>query len=196
VFQNIQTGELRQEPSDRTTLVDLNAPNLTRTVCPPLSVPTAAQPSYSPPGPGSLLFYGSLVLTVGTYAANTPDGEDTEVYLERCGEHLHRLVLRASEPVPEGNLLPGANTREVVWMSPSLHPRPFLGALTLPGLRRFTIRLPKRFIGGGCSPPWYTSCVSEIALTERRLYLLTAPSSNRPQLWAAPIPLPAKPRHR
>jgi hypothetical protein len=41
VFQNIQTGELRQDPSGGSTAVDLNAPNLTRTVCGPLSVPTA-----------------------------------------------------------------------------------------------------------------------------------------------------------
>jgi hypothetical protein len=66
VFQNIQTGELRQDPSGGSTGVDLNAPDLTLTVCRPLSVPTADQP-YSPPGPGSLIYYGSFALSIGTY---------------------------------------------------------------------------------------------------------------------------------
>jgi hypothetical protein len=154
---------------------------------------TAAQVGASSPARS---FYGSFALTVGThYNADTPDGEDTEVYLEHCGMHLHRLVLKAGIPVPEENVLPAANTREVVWMPATVRQRRFLSALTLPGLRRFTIRLPKRLTGSACAPPWYTECVSQIALTDHRLYLLTAQSDNPPQLWVTPSPLPPKRPH-
>jgi hypothetical protein len=192
VFQNIHTGELRQDPSGGSTDVDLNAPTLTRTVCGPLSVPTALQ-VYSPPGPGSLIFYGRFALSIGSYGFSIGDygNADVKVYLERCGTHLHRLVTKAATPDPEDTLLPAANTREVVWMA---HPRPFLSALTLPGLKPFTIRLPNRLIASACSPDYYLGCVSQIALTNHRLYLLTA--SYPSEVWAAPIALPAGRRHK
>jgi hypothetical protein len=179
VFQNIPTGELRQDPSAATTMVDLNAPDLTRPVCKPLRVPTIFGP-YNAPAPGLLTFYGSFAVSIGG------DGNGSEVYLERCGTHLHRLLTTA----PLGGLaVVGANTREVVWMA---HP-PFLSALTLPGLRPFTIRLPNRLVARSCSPEDYSTCVAQIALTNQRLYLLTAGPSPA-HLWAAPNPRPAKRR--
>jgi hypothetical protein len=77
VFQNIGTGELRQDPSGATTTVDLNAPDLTRTVCGPLRVPTIFGP-YNAPVPGLLTFYGSFAVSIGG------DENGSEVYLERA----------------------------------------------------------------------------------------------------------------
>ena len=180
VFQNIATGELRQDPSGGTTMVDLNAPDLTRTVCAPLRVPTTFEPYGGPPA-GSLTFYGSFAVSIG--------GENgSEVYLERCGTRLHRLLTTA----PLGGLaVVGANTREVVWMA---HAGRILNALTLPGLRPFTIRLPNRLVAPTCSPDDYTTCVAQIGLTNQRLYLLTAAPYLKQQHWATPNPHPAKRR--
>jgi hypothetical protein len=84
--------------------------------------------------------------------------------------------------------LPLTNAREVVWMA---HPGPILTGLTLPGLRRFMIRLPGRLLGSSCtSPDDYSDCIRGIALTNHRLYIVTA--SYPSQVWAAPVPLPAK----
>lgn len=181
VFQNITTGELRQDPSGGTTTVDLNAPNLIRRVCRPLRVPTTVEPYALGRVPGSLMFYGSFGVAIG--GNNT----GSRAYLERCGTHLHRLLTKA--PVEEPTVV-GANTHEVVWMS---HPH-FLSALTLPGLRPFRIRLPRRLIALTCSRDDYFTCVTQIALTNHRLYLLTATATNPEPLWAAPDPLPAKRR--
>jgi hypothetical protein len=186
LFQNIQTGELRQDPSSATTTVDLDAPNLTETPCRPLTVPAIFGPYGTGPGLGSLAFYGSFALAIGTDTKF-----DDEIYLERCGTHLHRRV-GAVTPYAAG--LTGANAHEVVWLA---HPGPFLSALTLPGLRPFTIRLPERLLGNTCASPtpdYYGDCVSQIALTKHRLYLLTASSPE--QLWVAPDPLPSKRQHK
>jgi hypothetical protein len=182
LFQNIQTGELRQDPSGGSTAVDLNAPNLTVTVCRPLTVPTAFEPYAPGPVPGSLLFYGSFALAIGG------DDNRSDVYLERCGTHLQRLLTTAPSGRP---VVVAANTHEVVWMA---HPG-FLNALTLPGLRPVTIRLPKRLVATTCSPYDYSTCVAQIALTNRRLYLLTASPAAPQELWVAPDPLPAQ-RHK
>lgn len=182
LFQNIVTGEVRQDPSGGSTAVDLNAPNLTVTVCQPLTVPTTFGPYAPGPVPGSLTFYGSFALATGG------DENGAEVYLERCGTHLHRLLTRA--PIERPPVV-AANTHEVVWMA---HAGPFLNALTLPGLRPFTIRLPNRLVASTCSPDDYSTCVTQIALTSHRLYLLTATYAE--QVWAAPNPMPARRQHK
>jgi hypothetical protein len=187
VFQNFQTGELRQDPSSATTTVDLDAPNLTETPCRPLSVPTAFAPYATRPGLGSLVFYGSFALAIGT-----DQSLNDEVYLERCGTTLRRLV---GAVTPYGAGLTAANMHEVVWLA---HPGPFLSALTLPRLQPFTIRLPERLLGTSCSSPTlndYRDCVSQIALTNHRLYLLKASPSYPEQIWVAPNPLPAQHQH-
>ncbi len=181
VFQNLSTGELRHDPSGGATTVDLNAPNLSQTVCRPLTVPMTYELFAPAPVPGSLTFYGSFALAIGG------DENGPRVYLERCSMHLHRLLTTA--PLEQSVVL-GANTNEVIWMS---HPH-FLSALTLPGLHPFTIRLPRRLVARTCSPDDYSACVAQIALTNRRLYLLTA--SYPEQLWTAPSPLPAKRQHK
>ncbi len=169
LFQNIQTGEVRPDPSNATTVVDLNSPNLSRMVCRPLSAPGGVSPT----------FYGSSALS-----AVTDSTFNTGVYLERCGTRLHRLV---SPVTPDGAGFTGANAREVVWMA---HPGPFLTGLTIPGLRRFTIRLPERLLGSCTSPDDYRDCMSLIALTNKRLYILTASYPER--VWVAPLSLPDK----
>jgi hypothetical protein len=180
LFQNIGTGELRQDPSGGSTTVDLNAPDLTRMVCTPLRAPTTFEP-YGGPAPGSLTFYGSFALSTG--------GENgSEVYLERCGTHLHRLLAKASL----GPAIAGANTHEVVWMA---RPGPILSALTLPGLRPFTIRLPNRLVARTCSREDYSTCVAQIALTNQRLYLLTA-GLYHGHLWVTPAPRRAERRRK
>jgi hypothetical protein len=74
------------------------------------------------------------------------------------------------------------------------HPGPFLTGLTLPGLQRFTIRLPERLLGTSCSTPDdYIDCVSGIALTNERLYIVISSYPN--QVWAAPVSLPRS-RHK
>ena len=152
VFQNLSTGELRQDPSGGATTVNLNAPDLSQPVCRPLTVPRTYELYAPAPVPGSLTFYGRFAVGIGG------DENGPRVYLERCGTHLHRLLTTAPrEAVP----VVGANTREVVWMS---HPY-FLSALTLPGLRPFTIRLPKRLVARTCSPRYYSTCVAQITGT-------------------------------
>lgn len=182
-FQNLSTGELRQNPSRGATTVDLSAPSLSQTVCRPLTVPMTYELFAPAPVPGSLTFYGSFAVAIGG------DKNGPRVYLERCGTHLHRLLTTAPlEALP----VVGANTREVVWMS---DPH-FLSALTLPGLRPFTIRLPKRLVARSCSAEDDSTCGAQIALTNRRLYLLTPSASGPEQLWAAPNPLPSEPQHK
>jgi hypothetical protein len=142
VFQNIQTGELRQDPSSATTTVDLDAPDLTQTPCRLLSVPTAFAPYATQPGLGSLVFDGSFALSIGTDSYL-----NDEICLEPCGTNLHRRV-GAVTSYAAG--LTGANTREVVWLARS---GPLLSAVTLPRLQPFAIRLTKRLLGSACSSP-------------------------------------------
>jgi hypothetical protein len=182
LFQDIQTGEIRQDPSSATTTVDLDAPDLTRTLCLPLSVPTAWAPYETTPGLGSLVFYGSFALSIGTdFHLND------EIYLERCGTNLHR---RVGAVTSYATGLTAANTHEVVWMA---HPGPLLSALTLPRLQPFTIRVPTRLLDSACSTPNLDDpreCLSQIALTNHRLYLLTASPPYPEGVWVAPNPLP------
>jgi hypothetical protein len=175
VFQNIQTGEVRQDPSNASTLVDLDAANLTRTVCPPLSA-----------GVDSLSFYGSFAL-----ATVINNQFDEWVYLERCGTRLHRLVIHAPPP----GALVAADTHEVVWMAAS-GPARVLAGLTLPSLQRFTIRFPRRLLGSSCKGPQGSGVcgIGSFGLTNHRLYIVTV--SEHPQVWAAPIPLPPRGQHK
>jgi hypothetical protein len=184
VFQNIQTGELSQDPTRGRTTVDLNAPDLRVTACRPLRVPTAFE-SYAPgPVPGSLSFYGSFALSIGG------DQNSSEVYLERCGTHLHRLLTSAAAGQPP---VVAANAHEVVWMA---RPGNLLSVLTLPRQQRFTIKLPNRLVARSCSAvaSSTTDCVAQIGLTNHRLYVLTATVFE--QLWVARDPLPPTRKHK
>lgn len=58
-YQNISSGQVRQDPTTTTTVPDLDSPSLSRAVCPPLRVP----PSYNPPkNLGSLTFDGQFAI--------------------------------------------------------------------------------------------------------------------------------------
>jgi hypothetical protein len=176
IFENINTGAVRQNPSSSQTTLSLNAEQLTEPVCQPLRVPTARQ-LFAGPGPGSLTFYGRFAVALGTDQNANPTA-----YLERCGTHLHRLLVKG--PYPGALLAPAANTHEAVWM-----PRQTgqLSAVTLPGLHPFRVRLPSRILDGGCSASQDTTCVAQIALTQHRLFVLITPSG---QLWSAPATVP------
>jgi hypothetical protein len=170
VFQNVQTGEVRQDPSNGSAMVDLNAPNPTRTVCTPLH------------GSPLLIFRGNFALSA-VYDNNLNE----KVYLERCGTRLHRLLW--SRPASQSGAEPSLDAHEVVWIA---HPGPFLTGLTLPGLQRFTIRVPERPLRDpSCAS--LAGCIGGVALTNERLYIVTGPHS---QVWAASLPLPAKRRHK
>jgi hypothetical protein len=69
VFQNIASGALRKDPSNRRTIVNLDSPTLAEPVCGPLRVPRE----------GTLEFAGRFAVADG------PSG----TFLERCGTRLH-----------------------------------------------------------------------------------------------------------
>ena len=172
IFENVSSGAVRQDPSSAQTTVSLDAETLTEPVCRPLRLPTARQ-LFAGPGPGSLTFYGEFAVALGTDQIADPTA-----YLERCGTHLHRLLIKG--PYPSSLLAPAANTHEAIWM-----PRQTgqLSGVTLPGLRPFSLRLPSRILDGACSAPQNTTCVTQIALTQHRLFVLITPSG---ELWSAP----------
>lgn len=72
IFQNLATGAVRRDPTNTTTLPDLDSPVLAQRVCPPLRVPPH----------GTLTFDGRFALAEG--AAGT--------FIEKCGSHLHVAV--------------------------------------------------------------------------------------------------------
>lgn len=116
VFQNLQTGGLRQDPGEGTAAADLNAPTLTRRVCRPLRVPPTFPEFNTHPIAGLLLVYGSFAVAV------CGNRQSTAAYLERCGTHLHGLSASIDHPI-ENLVLPAGNPCEVVWIT---RPRPFL----------------------------------------------------------------------
>ena len=181
VFQNLRTGELRQDPGGGAAVVDLNAPDLTRHVCRPLRVPTTLPAYNTRPIAGLLSFYGSFAVAIGG------DVRGNSAYLERCGRRTHRLLSSAAGPDLGALVTPAVNMRELVWIA---QPRAWLSALTLPGLRPFTIRLPKGLVGRYCAADDLRECVAQIGLTRRRLYVLRAAASSPAQLWAARAPSP------
>jgi hypothetical protein len=69
VFQSISGGELRRDPANARTVVDLSSPRLARSLCAPLSVSK----------------YGRVTLDVAFAVASGPAG----AFLERCGRRLH-----------------------------------------------------------------------------------------------------------
>jgi hypothetical protein len=91
VFQDIQTGNTRSDPTGPTTIPDVNSPTLGRRVCSPLRVPRADDGGEGGDlnAWGSLRVYGSFALASGTDPYGTPS-----VYLERCGSRLHLPIQR------------------------------------------------------------------------------------------------------
>jgi hypothetical protein len=163
-FQNIQTGELRGDPTNATTFADLDSPALAQTTCPGvrlMRVP-AGYGSGSPWGPLTPL--GQFAVAIGSEDQGNP-----AAFLEHCGTGLRRLL---------SNGVPASNRRAIVWQAATPNR---LNGLFLPSLQTFTIPLPSAVVTAtGLSGIW---------LTSRALYLRVWESGT---LWrtASPTALP------
>jgi hypothetical protein len=194
VFQNIQTGEVRSDPTHPTTTADVNSPRLAHRVCSPLAVPRADDGGGDSnlSGWGSLRFYGSFAVAFGTDEFGNPS-----VYLERCGSRLH-LPIESGLCYLLTCVAPVANSHAVIWQSPGT-PRTLIGQSAetqlngyfLPSMRRFVITLPAPLTTQTLTPPQ-----SSVVLTTRNLYVLDGTG----ELWRTATPtLPSSPtsaRHR
>lgn len=151
-FQNIQTGEHRSDPTNATTVADLNSPTLAHHTCPGVSR-LRRPPPYSP-------VWGPLTLD-GQFALVTD--ADNSVYLERCGTRMRR---RLSNGSTEASYALASNAGAVVWTA-DVTSR--LDGLFLPSLQRFTIPLPSAMV----RPPGstYDTIVAGLELTSGALYM-------------------------
>jgi hypothetical protein len=172
-FQNLATGNVRRDPTGGNTILDLNAPSLSQTLCSPLRVPRYYD-SDTGFGPGTVVPDGKFAISLGTNQAGIP-----MLRLERCGTRLHRLLTTGlySGIDPEW----AANRTTVVWG----RTRNELAGVFLPSLRQFTIKLPAAAIRPGCQASDFQTCISEIALTARHLYLIDA---GHGRVWTSPSP--------
>jgi hypothetical protein len=180
-FQNIQSGRVHGQPSGwkpgGTEIPDLNSPTLTRTLCKPFRVPNGFSDSYSGPAPGTIDFYGRFAVAFDWYLRS--DGYvDQRYVLERCGSHLHQVLLGS---VPGGFPL-AINSYAVIWPDLGLANSTIHGAF-LPSGHRFKIRnVPIS------RPPPALKEVQQVVLTQRTLYVLDWSG----RLYAAARPLQRK----
>ena len=65
-FQNIKTGELRDDPTNATTVADLNSPLLARSTCPGVRLMRSTPAGYSGSRWGSLTLDGQFALVTGS----------------------------------------------------------------------------------------------------------------------------------
>jgi hypothetical protein len=180
-LQNIQTGEFKPDPATVGGAIfdDLNAPSGSSPLCSPLRYPKSLNGGTGAWEPGSLTFYGQVALA----SADVPQGGGITAYrLKRCRSRLNLAI--DTNPYYPG-LSPGifappvASSRAVIWTRTSD------GALVgrfLPGLQRFTIRVPAGWRSRRSQPP---HGVTPVALTQRTIFVTTFPSN---QLWAAALP--------
>jgi len=123
-FQNLQTGELRRDPTNATTFADLNSPALAHATCPGVRLMPNPDPDGTTWGP--LTPEGQFALAVDAH---------NSVILERCGTHLRRVLTDGDTEVSSAL---ASNTALVVWQSVTGR----LTGLFLPSLRTFAIPLP------------------------------------------------------
>jgi hypothetical protein len=138
-FQNIQTGELRGDPTNATTFADLNSPGLAQRTCPGVRLMPNNLESVYDRGTawGWLTPYGQFALAVA----------DNGAFLERCGTQMRRLLTSGSTPL-------ASNAGAIVWQAVPNH----LSGLFLPSLQTFTIPLPPAMVTAtGLSSIWLTS---------------------------------------
>ena len=128
-FQNIQTGQLRRDPTNATTFADLNSPALAQTTCPGVQV--MRNGSYEVyegnwvTAWGSLTPYGQFALAVTDHGA----------FLERCGTSMRRLLTHGSI-----GYSPDASAGAIVWqVAPGR-----LTGLWFPACRRSRSRFRQR----------------------------------------------------
>lgn len=168
-YENIQTTQVRSDPTSATTFADLSAPDLARTTC--SGVRVLSRSAGGRLGWGSLTVYGQVALATGSDAAG-----DDAAYLERCGTPRRRLLAvgpTAGTPPPLAS-----SAAAIVWQTTPSR----LSGLLLPSLLRFAVPLPAAIVraesaGGGR--------VAAIALTSGALYVLDRPGG---RLWRAPAP--------
>ena len=151
-FQNIQTGELRDDPTNATTFADLNSPALAHKTCP--GVQLMRDPDgYGGTGWGSLTPYGQFALAIGT---------GNSVFLERCGTRMRRLLAIGSTVV---SYALASNASAIVWQAVTSR----LNGLFLPSLQTFTIPLPSAIVKPAGSSE--DTPVSALGLTSGALYV-------------------------
>jgi hypothetical protein len=142
LFQDIKTGEVRDDPTNATTFADLNSPALARSTCPGVRLIRNANPDGGL-GWGSLTPYGEFVLATG----------DGSAFLERCGTRMRQRLVHGFFPVL------ASNSRAVVWQA---QPRRLSG-LFLPSFQTFTVPLPSAIAKQGM--------VLALMLSSRALYV-------------------------
>jgi hypothetical protein len=166
-FENIQTTQVRADPTSATTFTDLGSPDLARSTCSGVRVLPRTVGGRS--GWGSLMLYGRVALATGSDA----DGRQA-AYLERCGTPGRRLL--ATGP-PAGTPPPVAsNAQAIVWQAA----RSRLSGFFLPGLEPFTIPLSSAIVAAE-GPD---ARVAAVALTSRAVYVLDRLGG---RLWRLPV---------
>ncbi len=117
-FQNVRTDKFRSDPTNATTVPDLDSPGLARRLCPPLR--TVRAPANDGGGWDPITFDGRFAIT------DTPG--KLGATLMRCGTRLHRAI--GSNPI--------ASAQAVIWWTSPTRK----DGLLLPSLQRITIVLP------------------------------------------------------
>jgi hypothetical protein len=141
LFQNIQTGKRRGDPTTATTFADLSSPALARKTCPGVRLMRDFE-GYSTDW-GSLTSYGQFALATGTDSQG-----NQRAVLERCGTRTRRLLASGS------GLLLASNPRAILWQTAASNR---LNGLFLPSLQTFTIPLPSAIVASEASLEGLTS---------------------------------------
>lgn len=149
-FQNLQTGEFRDDPTNATTFPDLNSPSLAQTTCPGVRlIRRNTEGRYDNPW-GGLTYEGQFALAM-------TNGLPGRVFLERCGTRMRRLLPNGWSECCTGSVI-ASNASVIVWQSAVNR----LSGLFLPSLQKFTIPLPSAMVAwqvreGGTLAPALTS---------------------------------------
>jgi hypothetical protein len=161
-FQNIETGELRSDPTNATTFADLNSPALAHKTCPGVRLMRDLDSGYGTRW-GSLTPYGQFALVTATNSA----------VLERCGTQMRRRL----PPGSDGYSSALASTdRAIMWQADPGQ----LSGLFLPSLQRFTLPLASAIV----KPPGAPKALPVgIELTSSALYV-----TEDGTLWRTPSP--------
>ena len=125
-FQNIETGELRGDPTNATTFADLNSPALAHKTCPGVRLMREFEGESTPWG--SLTPYGQFALAIGTDNQVPPTGG---VFLERCGTRMQRLLAYGPSELSFSVPPLASNVRAIVWQPATSR----LDGLFLPSLQ-------------------------------------------------------------
>jgi hypothetical protein len=150
-FQNIQTGELRGDPTNATTFADLNSPALAHKTCP--GVRLLRNLNSIGRAWGSLTRDGQFAIAIGT---------GNSAFLERCGTRMRRLLANGNTEVSRAL---ASNAGAIVWQEVSSR----LNGLFLPSLQTFTISLPSAIVKPPGSPE--NTPVLALGLTSGALYV-------------------------